>query len=297
VTPTPTSARDLTVDRLPDAAPSLQVVQLRDASVGADAARGAREPHRHDYHELIWVREGRGRHLIDGEPFDVRPRTVTLIGRGQVHVFERGSSLTGAVVRFGDELLHEGGAARADPAWMLGSRGARSVDVPGGEVGRLEATIDALGAESRRPLDACSVDLQRHLLSALLLWIERWYDASRTQRRDADDADVQLYRRFTGVLERDFARRHDAAHYADALRVPPAQLSRALSHVTGRTTKELVTDRVMLEAARLLRFTDLSVGEVAFRAGFRDQLYFSRAFKRHFGEAPVAYRARLRGRG
>src|SRR5205085_2263179 len=84
----------------------------------------------------------------------------------------------------------------------------------------------------------------------LLLWLERWYDASRTQQRDADDADLQLYRRFLAVLERDFARHHDAGHYADALRVPPAVLSRALSSVTGRGTKELVTDRVMLEAAR-----------------------------------------------
>jgi AraC family transcriptional activator of pobA len=51
----------------------------------------------------------------------------------------------------------------------------------------------------------------------------------------------------------------------------------------------------MLEAARLLRFTELTVGEIAFRAGFADQLYFSRAFKRHYGEAPMRYRERLRG--
>ena len=53
----------------------------------------------------------------------------------------------------------------------------------------------------------------------------------------------------------------------------------------------------MLEAARLLGFTDLTVGEVAFRTGFEDQLYFSRAFKRHHGEAPMTYRARVRGLG
>jgi AraC family transcriptional activator of pobA len=129
----------------------------------------------------------------------------------------------------------------------------------------------------------------------VLLWVERWYDAARTDRRGPDDADVQLLRRFAAVLERDFARHHEAGHYADVLRVPPAALSRALHRVTGRTTKELVTDRVMLEAARLLRFTDLSVGEVAFRAGFRDQLYFSRAFKRHHGASPMTYRAHVRG--
>ena len=285
----------LTVDRLPHAGPSLEVVFLEDASIGAAAARGPRAPHRHDYHELMWTRTGSGRHLVDGEPAAVTPGTMTLIGRGQVHVFEEASGLSGAVIRFGDELLHEGPSARASPGWLLGGRGSRTVVVPQAEVPRLEATIDTLAAEARRPLDACSIDLQRHFLSGLLLWLERWYDASRTQQRDADDADLQLYRRFLAVLERDFARHHEAGHYADALRVPPAVLSRTLASVTGRGTKELVTDRVMLEAARLLRFSDLTVGEVAFRAGFADPLYFSRAFKRHRGEAPMAYRARLRG--
>jgi AraC family transcriptional regulator, transcriptional activator of pobA len=67
--------------------------------------------------------------------------------------------------------------------------------------------------------------------------------------------------------------------------VPLAALSRALAQVTGRGTKELVTDRVMLEAARLLRFTHLGAQEVAFRVGFADPFHFSRAFKRRFGEA------------
>jgi AraC family transcriptional regulator, transcriptional activator of pobA len=291
-----TTPPDIDVDRLPQAGASLEVRLVERGSFGAGTDRGARRPHRHDYHELIWTRSGEGRHLVDGEVSLVEPGTVTLIGRGQVHVFERARDLHGAVVRFGDELLHGDAAARASPAWLVGSRGARTVAVPGGDVARLEAVIEALAAETRRPPDACSVDLQRNFLSSLLLWVERWYDASRTQRRDADDAELQLYRRFVEVLERDFARHHDTGHYAHELRVPGAQLARALTHVTGRGTKEHITDRRMLEAARLLRFSDLTVGEIAFRAGFGDQLYFSRAFKRHSGEAPTAYRERLRGR-
>jgi AraC family transcriptional activator of pobA len=288
--------RELAVDRIPEAGASLEVVQVEDGSFGADSARGPRPPHRHDYHELIWTRSGTGHHLIDGEVVAVEPNAVTLIGRGQVHVFERARGLYGAVVRFGDELLHGDPHARADPGWLLASRGVRTIAVPPGDVPRLEATIDALAAETRRPADSRSIDLQRHFLTALLLWVERWYEATRTQQRDADDAELQLYRRFVEVLERDFARHHHAGHYADELRVPQSVLSRALTKVTGRGTKELVTDRRMLEAARLLRFTDLTVGEVAYRAGFSDQLYFSRAFKRHHGEAPMTYRERLRGR-
>jgi AraC-like DNA-binding protein len=52
----------------------------------------------------------------------------------------------------------------------------------------------------------------------------------------------------------------------------------------------------MLEAARLLAFSDRPVSEVSHSTGFADPLYFSRSFKRHHGEAPTAYRERLRGR-
>ena len=281
----------LTLDRL-DAGVA-QVVRLRDARFGGDLARA---PHRHDYHELIWIRDGAGQHSIDGATVPVRPGTVTVIGRGQVHVFEHGEHLDGAVVRFTEETLAEPGARRGTPAWLLAGRGGRTVVVPAGEQDRLDALVDALAAELARPPDEHGPDVQRHLLATILLWIERWYDAGRTERRDADDAEVQLHRRFARRLEDDFAAHHDAAHYADALAVPPQALSRALSHVTGRATKDLILDRVMLEAARLLRFTDLTVGEIARRVGYDDPLYFSRAFKRRHDESPQAYREASRGK-
>ncbi len=279
----------LALDRL-GAGAAVQAVWLEGARIGA---RPVRESHRHDYHELIWVRAGAGQHLIDGDPVPVRPGTMTLIGRGAVHVFEHAEGLSGAVLRFGDELLLDG---RVAPGWLLAGRGGRTVPVPDGEAPQLEAALRAVAAEAARPPDPFSADLQRHLVSVVLLWVERWYDAVRTEQRAADDAEVQLLRRFTALLERDFRAHHDAAHYADALAVPPAALSRALSLLTGRSTKELVTDRVMLEAARALRFTDATVGEVAHQVGFDDPLYFSRAFKRHAGEAPMAYRDRVRGK-
>jgi AraC family transcriptional activator of pobA len=270
------------VDRL--AAP-LAVVLLSDAAFGTAVERGARAPHRHDYHELLWTRSGSGSHQIDGESTPVRAGTVTVIGRGQVHVFEQAVGLHGAVVRFGAEMLFE-----TSPAWLVGARGALTVDVPPSEAASFEGTIRTLAAELARPPDGHGVGLQRHLLSALLLWVERFYDDAHAERPDEN----ALFRRFAEVLERDFARHHDAAHYADALAVPAAALSRALSEVSGRTTKQLVTDRALLEAARLLRFTDLTVGEIAFRAGYEDQLYFSRAFKRRYGVAPMGYRVSSR---
>lgn len=284
-------AAALALDRLAAGA-AIDVVLLDGRDFGGPAMRA---PHRHDYHELIWVRSGRGEHAIDGRTVPVRPHTVTVIGRGQVHVFRHAEELHGAVLRFRDELL-DGGAARIVPGWLLDGGGGRTIPVPASECDRVQQVFAALAAELARPPDGLTGDVERHFISILLLWLERFYDASRTERRDADDAEVQLQRRFAERLEADFARHHDAAHYADALAVPAAALSRALTQVTGRSTKELILERVMLEAARLLRYGEQTVGEIAHHVGFADPLYFSRAFKRRFGAAPQSYREHARGK-
>jgi AraC family transcriptional activator of pobA len=285
----------LALDRLDKAPLSLEVVILENAMVDGCTACGPGRPHRHDYHEIIWASQGTSRHRIDDETEASGPTTMTLIGRGQVHVFETATNLTGAIVRFGDELLHEGPAARASPVWLLGGH-PRTLRVPAAETARVDSIAETLAAETSRPMDARSVDLYRHLLLTLLLWVERWVDDGRADRRETGDASDQLHRRFVETLERDFAHHQDVSHYADELRVPSAVLSRALGEATGQTTKALITERVMVEAARLLRYTSLSVSEVALRVGFRDRLYFSRAFQRHYGEAPTVYREQLPGR-
>jgi AraC family transcriptional activator of pobA len=287
-----TAPRDLTIDRLAEPREPAQVVWLEGMEVRPEDRR---EPHRHDYHEIIWVRSGSGQHLIDGVATPIEEGTVTIIGRGQVHVFEEGEELHGAVLRLRDELL-PGEAQRLPASWMLSGQCGRTVRVPAEQADQLEALLRALHDELQRPPARESSQLRGHLISVVLLWLERWYDADRAACPDPDAAEVQLLRRFIQALERDYASHHDAGHYADELGVPPAALSRALTETTGRGTKELVLDRVMSEAARLLRFTDLTVQQVALRVGYDDPLYFSRAFKRHFGDSPVAYRAQSRGR-
>jgi AraC family transcriptional activator of pobA len=279
----------LAIDRLDPGA----VVEVR-VFEGVDIAEGTVEPHRHDYHELIFVAGGRGEHLIDGYRTPIEAPTISIIGRGKVHQFIHAEELRGGLLRFTDAVLH-GGSERIAAGWLLAGRGGRTVRLPLESCTTMLPLFQAIADESKRPPDPYGADVVRHLIATILLWTERWYDAERDERRAADDADVQLLRRFTEQLERDFASHHDARHYADALAVPGPALARTLSALTGRSTKELVTERVMAEAARLLRYTDLTVGEIAFRVGFTDPLYFSRAFKRQTGSSPQAYRESVRG--
>jgi AraC family transcriptional regulator, transcriptional activator of pobA len=274
---------DLTVDDLAAEADALEVRSLHLESIDEDEVR---DPHRHAYHELIWVREGSGRHLIDGEPVEFGPRTLTLIAKGQVHQFERAERVSGVVVRFDDEWL--AGSRR----WLFSGGSCSELRVPEADAPRFDALLDLLREEVEQPARPESAELRRHLLSAALLWAQRWREA-QLEGGGATSADVQLHREFVDTLERDFTSNHEARHYAAELGVTTGTLSRTLTRLTGRTTKQLILERVLLEAARLLRFSDLSVKEIADRLGFNDQFAFSRAFKRQRGEAPLDLRNRV----
>src|SRR4051812_2343313 len=271
-----------TVDDLPAEADALQAVELRLGSIG-DA--DVREPHRHAYHELIWVRDGHGRHLIDGEPVDFGPHTLTLIVKGQVHQFQEADAVSAVVVRFGDEWLT--GSRR----WLFSGGSCTAMSVPPDEAPRFEALLDVLRAEIERPPGPESAELRRHLLASVLLWAQRWREA-QLEGRGASGTDVELHRRFQELLERDFASCHDAGHYAGELGTTTGTLSRLLTRLTGRSTKQLIMERLILEAVSLLRLSDLSIKEIAARLGFTDQFAFSKAFKRQRGEAPLDFRER-----
>jgi AraC family transcriptional activator of pobA len=282
------------VSRAPWAVGSVHVIPLVDMTRDR-APDMAHEPHRHDFHELLWTRSGRGEHSLDGHDVVAGAATLLLITRGQVHRYIRSFSVYGASVRFGDELLL---GADPGPAGASAPSAGWIVRVPDAEFDRVDATMTLLERESTGFSDDRAPAIQRHLLQMLLASAERWRAAQRADAEpgagESAGAAVALHRRFSELLERDFTREHAIGHYARELAVSPSTLSRTLKHVAGRAAKELVTDRVMLEAARLLRFTDHTVGEVADAVGFTDQLYFSRAFKLHQGETPTAFRRRVR---
>ena len=70
-------------------------------------------------------------------------------------------------------------------------------------------------------------------------------------------------------------------------------LSRSCRAVAGQSALDLLHERMLLEARRLLAYTDASVAEVAGDLGFDDPSYFSRFFARRAGRSPQDWRAAL----
>jgi len=248
------------------------------------------EPHRHDYHEILWVQAGTAQHTVDQKTIAIPAQTLALVARGQVHFFEETRQLKGYVVAFHEAFLESGG-----PRQVIGPlfhyRGDLDVlPLPAHENTDFTSLFALLHAEYERNPRPDKHDFLRPLLHALLvrvLWLHQATQREHAQPLPADDA---RYQTFMAVLETHFTRKHDVLFYAEQLHVSPSDLSRLLQRMMGRTTKQVISERLMLEAQRLLQFTRLSIKEIAAQLGFADAFHFSKAFKRHIGLAPQAWR-------
>lgn len=111
-------------------------------------------------------------------------------------------------------------------------------------------------------------------------------------------ANTRLANQFNIILENQFPLKtpHDkleftsANDFADLLSVHRNHLNRALKEVTGRTTSELISARLILEAKLLLGRSEWDIQEISYSLGFADSAYFHNFFKKHTGETPKNYR-------
>lgn len=101
---------------------------------------------------------------------------------------------------------------------------------------------------------------------------------------------VAVVARFRERIERRFRLREKISVHAAALGVSETALRVACARVANASPAQLLDDRAMLEARRMLLYSTLSVAEIAYSLGFADPAYFSRFFSRHAGVAPSQVR-------
>ena len=107
-----------------------------------------------------------------------------------------------------------------------------------------------------------------------------------------DRRDVQA-ERFCALLEDNFQRPWSVTDYAARIGISAPHLTRVCRAALGSPPNEMVRQRRVLEAKRLLEYTALSLAEIAERCGFRDAAFFSRTFKSSVGSPPKEYRRQL----
>lgn len=99
--------------------------------------------------------------------------------------------------------------------------------------------------------------------------------------------------KFRLLLDMHFLKLHKPADYADLLAITPNALSKKAVSYFGKTPSQLIQERLILEAKKLLHLTQLSVKEIAYKLEFSDEHYFSRFFKKAVKESPQSFRKKV----
>jgi AraC family transcriptional regulator, transcriptional activator of pobA len=178
------------------------------------------------------------------------------------------------------------GASLLSPAWPVPALQLTSRDRA-----ELLELADQLAAEQARPLD----DLQPYVMAALLRAILLRGERIAREAGTGPVLPASLARFFT-ILERDCLATRSVAHYAKEAGLSPRRLAELLVASTGKSTKEVIDDRVVLEHKRLLANTDLTIKELADRTGFAEPTNFVKFFRHRAGTTPQAFRRNLPSR-
>jgi AraC-like DNA-binding protein len=250
--------------------------------------------HRVPVHLLALVTAGRASFTVDFATYPCRPGGLLWVRPGQFVGFPP-PGVDATLVLFEPEFPYE---AAHDRLAISGRPGGHRVLgtywQPTGEdeealvdgVSQLEIDYTRIVAGDEIPLEVL-----RHHLAALLLRLARLEPEGGPGLAAADS---EVLARFRQDIDARFARTRQVEEYARALGCSVRTLTRASLAATGRTAKQLVDDRVALEAKRLLAESELPVAEVGAQLGFSEPTNFGRFFARTVGSSPGQFRAESR---
>lgn len=229
---------------------------------------------------FLWITSGQGRMTIAGSARGFHPHNAIFMPAGTLHAFQSATRVQGSAIYFG----HDDGLELPQMPLHLRLRDGISQN----EVAHL---VDAIQREldSKRPK---ADKAARHQLGLLSIWLDRHCEEKRDDQHTPRSlsANERLTARYTALLEREFGSTLNVTDYATALGVTPTHLTRACRASCGQTALDLMQQRRLYEARRLLSETDIPVQDIARNLGFSTPGYFSRAFSQAVGVAPSAYR-------
>ena len=117
-------------------------------------------------------------------------------------------------------------------------------------------------------------------------------DQNGLNKKQTEEVDV--VRRFNFLVDKHFRTVKTVKEYADLMYKSPKTLSNIFSKTGDRTPLQIIHERIVLEARRLLSYTDKNINEIAFDLGFEEAATFFKMFKKHMKESPQSYRNKLK---
>jgi AraC family transcriptional regulator, transcriptional activator of pobA len=247
-------------------------------------AREDKQPHRHEYQEIIWVKSGPASHLLDGDWVEIQPRTLLIVPRGRVHWFRPSATVEAGVARFKDNFL-------PTTSSILFSQfvGLSHITVSQQELAVIESLFAVIKEEYQRFDERCCNTL-KFVLLALIAKIEELKWRALEQLHPSFNNRQKFWEEFNALVEQDFRSKHTVGFYAQKLGLSPRKMNELVRPILGKTAAEVIDARRILEAKRLILFSNLSIKEIAFELGYEEHSYFTKVFKKLTGSTPSEFK-------
>jgi AraC family transcriptional activator of pobA len=244
-------------------------------------------PHVHrDLNHIILIAEGGGSMRAEAETVHFDAPCLLLIPAGIVHGFAWHRESRGWVTTIADSYLYHLVERDADLATLF--RRAHAVMLGAEDGMASEQGIERMARELGWAGPGQRAAVESALLSVMVLALR--HAALTEQRHQGSAREAALVARLRERIEQRFRQREPVTDHARALGVSLTALRQACARVAGTSPATMLDERALLEARRLLLYSNLSVSEIAYAVGFDDPAYFSRFFTRHTGQPPRDYR-------
>ena len=248
-------------------------------------------PHRAGFYVIIWFQKGSPTHLVDFNPIKIKPNTILFLNKDTVHRFDSKRDFDGKVILFTDSFFCK---TEADTKFLRSN--ILFNDLFAVSQLQLHKTISLftdlflqMETELRNPKDNYQSDiLQNHLHNLLLHSDRERRKQNFTEIKKGANLDYVML--FKDLIENQFLKQKSVGNYAEQLRVTEKRLNQATSKILDKSPKQMIDERIMLEAKRLLAHTRESVKEIGFALGFDEPTNFIKYFRKHHSSTPVEFR-------
>ncbi|HWZ04833.1 MAG TPA: helix-turn-helix domain-containing protein [Mucilaginibacter sp.] len=146
--------------------------------------------------------------------------------------------------------------------------------------------------EEFRTSDNIQNEMLLVLLKRLIIYVTRLARSGYAPVKKLQDERFHIIRKFNLLVEKNFKSEHSVSFYAEQLCKAPKTLSNLFAIFNQKAPSQVIQERIIVEAKRLLYYTDKSIKHISFELGFEDVAYFSNFFKKNTGVSPSDFKNR-----
>ncbi|OOQ59327.1 helix-turn-helix domain-containing protein [Mucilaginibacter pedocola] len=246
--------------------------------------------HKHSFYHLVFFTEGGGTHAIDFKSFDVKPYQIYFMVPGQVHSWSFEGPVDGFIINF-SAAFFQSFLLRSDYLDSLpffsGNIDDEVINLPAETGQAITALFEQLVQEDGQH-NRMSADMVRALMLQLFVIVAR--HTEHDVAANALNYNYTLLQSFRKLVDKNFAALRLPKDYAAMLYITPNHLNALCNNILGISAGEVIRNRVILEAKRLLVNLGLNINEIASQLNFEDNSYFSKFFKKYTGQTPEEFR-------